>query len=60
MDDETKAEWLRLAERLFASSPEKHEEALRAMREIVDASEVIARYDWQLMLRGRPRKQYRA
>jgi hypothetical protein len=60
MDDETKAEWLELGERLMAAGPEKFTEALQAMRDIVEAQEIIARFDWQLMLRGRPRKQYRA
>jgi hypothetical protein len=60
MDDETKAEWMRLAERLYVAGPEKFEEVLAAMRELVDAQEIIARFDWQLMMRGRPRKQYRA
>ena len=60
MDESTKAEWLQLAERLYEAGPEKFDEALGAMRELVDAQEIIARFDWQLMARGRPRKQYRA
>lgn len=60
MDEETKAEWVRLAERLKLAGPEKFEEVLAAMRELVDAQEIISRFDWQLMMRGRPRKQYRA
>lgn len=60
MDDKTKAEWLRLAERLQAAGPEKFDEVLVAMRDLVEAQEIIARFDWQLMLRKRPRKQYLA
>jgi hypothetical protein len=60
MDDKTKCEWVALAERLQAACPEKFAEALCGMRELVDAQEIISRFDWQLMSRGRPRKQYRA
>lgn len=60
MKDDQRNEWLHLAERLFAAAPEKFEEALHAMHDLVDATEVIASFDWQLMGRGRPRKQYRA
>lgn len=60
MDDDTKAEWLRLGERLAAASPEKFKEAREALAEIVDASEIIQRFDNQLFFRGRPRKHYRA
>jgi len=49
-----------LAERLLIAGPDKFEEVLGAMRELVDAQEIIARFDWQLMGRGRPRKQYQA
>ncbi len=60
MNEDTKREWLELAERLQAAGSEKFEEALHAMRELVEATEIIASFDWQLMHRGRPRKQYRA
>ena len=60
MDDETKAEWMHLAERLLAAGPEKFFEVLRGMRDVVEAQEVIARFDWQLLHRGRPKKVYRA
>lgn len=60
LDDTTKAEWLELAERLLLAGPEKFDEVLGAMRELVDAQEIISKFDWQLMMRGRPRKQYQA
>lgn len=60
MDDSLKVEWLALGERLLAASPEKFFEVLRGLRDVVEAQEVIARFDWQLFARGRPRKTYRA
>lgn len=60
MDDDTKDEWRTLGERLLDVSPEKFAEVLRGMRDVVEAQEIIARFDWQLMHRGRPRKLYRA
>ncbi len=60
MDEETKAMWIELGERLKAAGPEKFLEVLAGLREVVEAQEVIARFDWQLMHRGRPRKVYRA
>lgn len=60
MDDETKDEWMALAERLMAAGPEKFHEVLRSLREVVEAQEIIAKFDWQLLMRGRPRKRYQA
>lgn len=60
MDDETKAELIALGERLAVAGPDKLREILRGLREVVEAQEIIARYDHQLFLRGRPRKVYRA
>lgn len=60
MDDVTKAEWIALAERLRVASPEKFNDVLRGLREVVEASEIIARFDQQLFFRGRPKKQYQA
>jgi hypothetical protein len=60
MDDDTKAEWLKLGERLLAAGPDKFDEVLRGLRDVVEAQELIASYDWQLLHRGRPRKVYRA
>lgn len=60
MDDETKDEWAALGERLLAVGPEKFYDVLRGLREVVEAQELIARFDHQLFFRGRPRKTYRA
>jgi len=60
MDDDSKAEWLALGERLLQACPEKFLEVVRGLRELVDAQEIIARFDWQLPFRGRPRKKYHA
>lgn len=60
MDENTKREWEQLAERLMAAGPDKFFEVLRGLRDVVEAQEVIARFDWQLLHRGRPRKVYRA
>lgn len=60
MDDETKAELIALFERLLAAGPEKFLEVVEGLREVVEAQEIIAKFDWQLMHRGRPRKRYHA
>lgn len=60
MDDKTKDEWAELAERLMVAGPEKFMEVLKGLRDVVEAQETIARFDWQLLHRGRPRKVYRA
>lgn len=60
MDDETKAELLSLGERLLAAGPDKFYEIMRGLRDVVEAQEIIAKFDWQLLHRGRPRKVYRA
>lgn len=60
MDDDTKTEWEALGERLLVAGPDKFHEVLRMLRHVVEAQEMIARFDWQLMLRGRPRKRYEA
>jgi hypothetical protein len=63
MDDGTKdvkEEWAELGARLLAAGPDKFDEVLRGLRDVVEAQEVIKRFDWQLMHRGRPRKLYRA
>lgn len=55
------AEWVALAERLLvAGGQEKFAEVLSAVREATEAQEIIARFDWQLMLRKRPQKLYKA
>lgn len=53
-------EWMDLGRRLRALSPEKFDEVLRGMRDVVEAQEVISRFDRQLFFRGRPRKLYEA
>jgi hypothetical protein len=60
MEDDVKAEWAELAERLYAAGPDKFYEVLRGLRDVVEAQEIIAKFDWQLLHRGRPRKTYRA
>jgi hypothetical protein len=60
MDDETKLLWLHVGERLLGASPEKFADAMRGLREVAEAQELIARYDAQLFFRGRPRKTYSA
>ncbi len=49
-----------LGERLMAAGPEKFHEMLRGLRDVVEAQETIAKFDWQLLHRGRPRKRYEA
>jgi len=53
LGDDVKAEWVKLAERLSTASPDKFREVLSGMREVVDAQELLARYD-RTLLRGRP------
>lgn len=60
MDEKTKCLWVELGERLKAAGPEKFQEVLDGLHDVVDAQEIIADFDWQLMHRGRPRKVYRA
>lgn len=60
MDDDVKDEWSELGRRLLEAGPEKFREVLQGLRDVVEAQEVIAKFDWQLLLRGRPRKTYRA
>jgi hypothetical protein len=60
MDEETRSELLALGERLLEVCPEKFRQVLRGLRDVVEAQEVIRRFDWQLMFRGRPRKRYLA
>lgn len=53
-------EWSELGVRLAEVGPAKFEELLEAMRKIVEAQELIAKYDWQLLFGERPSKRYRA
>jgi hypothetical protein len=52
--------WMEIGARLLAAGPDKFDEVLRGLQDVVEAQEIIARFDWQLMHRGRPRKVYRA
>ena len=61
MTPEDFAEWVELGMRLRQAGPEKHEQVVRRLRDVVDAQETIASFDWQLVFRsGRPRKRYLA
>jgi hypothetical protein len=60
MDEETKAMWLELGDRLLAAGPAKFFEVLKGLHDVVEAQEIIQRFDWQILFRGRPRKVYRA
>jgi hypothetical protein len=60
MSKEVAEEWVALGEQLAELNPEKHREVLDGMRDLVEAQRIIARFDWQLMFRGRPRKRYHA
>lgn len=60
MNDEAKSEWLRLGEELRDVSQDKFDEVLEGLRDLIEAQRIIARFDWQLMFRGRPSKRYSA
>lgn len=57
---DTLEEWSELGAKLAVLGPEKFGSLLDALRKIVEAQEVIASFDWQLLFRGRPRKRYQA
>lgn len=54
------SEWTSLGQRLINLAPGKFDRLLGAVRKIVEAHEVIASFDWQLFIRGRPSKRYEA
>jgi hypothetical protein len=59
MDDETMVEWLALGDRLAVAGPDKLADILERLTQVVEAQEIIAKYDHQLFLRsGRPTKRY--
>lgn len=60
MSKEADDEWAALGEELRDLNPEKHAEVISGLRDLVEAQKIIARFDWQLMFRGRPRKRYHA
>jgi hypothetical protein len=53
-------EWAELGMRLSVVGPEKFAELLSALRKIVEAQELISKFDWQLLFRRRPNKRYQA
>ena len=59
-DEDKEDEWLALGRRLLEAGPEKFHEVLNGLRDVVEAQEIIARFDCQPMHRGRPRKRYSA
>ncbi len=60
MDKEKELYWMELGARLAAAGPEKFDQIFKSIEKIVEAQEVLARFDWQLPFRGRPRKRYLA
>ena len=52
--------WVDLGARLATLNPRKFDEMMEALKAIVEAQELLARFDWQLFMRGRPTKRYRA
>lgn len=62
MDEETLARWIALGDRIAASGPDKLDELFVSLADMVEALEIIARFDEQLFLRGgkRPTKRYQA
>lgn len=53
-------EWTEIGARLAEAGPAKYDEILQALRKIVDAQELIASFDWQLLFGERPSKRYQA
>jgi len=53
-------EWTEIGARLAIAGPAKYDEILQALRKIVEAQELIAEFDWQLLFGERPNKRYRA
>jgi len=60
MDDETKNEWMEIGERLAVAGPDKLRDTIERLHDVVEAQEIIARFDDQLFFRGRPKKRYLA
>jgi len=60
MDDELKQLWVSLGDRLLEANEGKFHEVMKGLRDVVEAQEIISRFDNQLFFRGRPRKVYRA
>lgn len=60
MDEKTRVVWALLGERLAVAGPEKFDQVVERLTDVVEAQELISEYDYQLFLRGRPRKRYLA
>ncbi len=60
MDEDIKAKWLAIGERIHAAGSVKFTQVLDGLRQVAEAQEVLAAFDWQLPFRGRPRKRYLA
>lgn len=54
------SEWSELGARLAIAGPDKYAEIIEAVRKIVEAQEIIAEFDWQLLFGERPSKRYHA
>ncbi len=53
--------WMEIGARLAKSSPRRFEQISKTLRETLDATELIASFDHQLLLRAdRPTKRYQA
>lgn len=61
MDEEQLAEWIALGDRLKIAGQDKFEDVVGHLRAVVEAQEIIARFDHQLLFRARrPTKRYLA
>lgn len=61
MSPEELAEWISLGASLREACPERYQEILGALRDVVGAQTTIASFDHLLMLRqGRPKTRYEA
>jgi len=60
MEDDSGVQWAALGAALRELDEAKFEEVQSGLRDLIEAQQIIARYDWQLMFRGRPRKRYHA
>lgn len=62
MSDEELAKWISLGNRLAKAGPDKLDDVFQRLEQVVEAQELIAKFDDQLFLRGgkRPTKRYEA
>lgn len=54
------SEWNDLGAKLAVVGRTKYDEVIEALRKIVEAQEVLAQFDWQLLFGERPSKRYLA